>query len=306
MTTGDLLLQWLTHMREGPWASFRRALVAFGSNDDDDPVRAANRLQSYLSEMAHAQFFFDDRGQWRVFAPLVGGLHDASEAVLCGGRTPRLVDQLVCACEAVGCSVSAVSTSYMPGSIHLTGPPAALADAARGAGLTYVPNLAGALSATLKPIQAVVRSAEFCTPPINWSVRSFDLETLRWVDDLLPRTAYEYKSRHGDLRHYVYGGPRGLRPIGRRESVYAAAHIHQLPLVSYDKEMRMLFVPVGAPLPDGMTRTAAACSGAPGSLEDGRLVYRDVPSVIAGALLAAAGQRPPDPHWVPEEGRARR
>lgn len=302
MSTGDLLLQWLTHMREGSWASFRRALAAVGGNDDNDPVRTANRLQSYLSEMAHAQFFFDDRGQWRIFAPLVGGLHDAAEAVLCGGRTPRLVDQLVCACDAVGCSVSAVSTSYMPGSIHLTGPPAAIADAARSTGLSYVQNLAGSLSATLKPIQAVVRSAECCTPPINWSVRSFDLEALRWVDGLLPRTAYEYKSRHGGVRHYVYGGPRRLLPIGRRESVYAAAHIHQLPLLSYEEDTRVLFVPMRAPLPDTMACTAAACSGAPASIEDGRLAYRDVPAVIAGALLVAVGQRPPHPHWVTEEG----
>lgn len=305
MTTGDLLLQWLTYMREGSWASFRRALSAAGSNDDDDPARAASRLRSYLSEMAHTQFFFDGGGRWRVFAPLVGGLHDKSEAVLCGGRTPSLIEQVARACEAAGCSVRTVNSPHAPGSIHLTGLPASISAAARSTGLPYVPSLAGALSAMLTPIHAVVRSVECCTPPINWSVRSFDLHALRWVDDLLPRTAYEYKSRHGSLRHYVYGGPRHLYPIGRRESVYAAAHMHQLPLVSYSEDTRMLFVPIGAPLPDGMARTAAACSGAPASVEDGRFVYRDVPTIVAGALLAAAGQRPPDPHWLPEEGRAR-
>jgi hypothetical protein len=58
---------------------------------------------------------------------------------------------------------------------------------------------------------------------------------------------------------------------------------------------------MGAPLPEAMARAAAACSGAPAALEDNRLVYGGVPPAVAGVLMLAAGLRPPEPHWLPEE-----
>ena len=297
MTKGELLLNWLTHVSEGSWATFRRGLFALEAEDDDDAA-TARRMRSHLSEMAHVEFFIDGSNRWRTFAPLLSGLSQPPQAVMCGGRTPRLVQALARSCETNGCTIEASEVTDGPDRISVVGPPGALRRAAQGAALSYVGDLASALSSELAPMTAVLGSAPAGAAPTNWSLRSFDLRELRWVDGLLPDTAYEYRSRHGGLRHYVRGPGRALLSLDRRMAVYAAAHMNRIPLLSYDAGHRKLMVPKGAPLPDTYARVAAACAGAPGVEEGGQIIYGDVPPRVAGVLMLAAGQRPPEPNWM--------
>lgn len=300
MTNGELLLNWLTHIREGSWATFRRALTAIDA-EDEEPAATARRIRTKLSEMAHVQFFIGGSNRWRTFAPLLGGLCEPSCAVLSGGRTPRLVDALLRSCEKEGCRIESAGVLDGPDSIKVAGAPESVGPAARGAGLSYVPDLARALCSALEPIPAVLRSAPPGAAPTNWSVRSFDLGAMRWVDGLLPDTAYEYGSRHGGLRHYVRGPGHALLLVDRHSAVYAAAYMNRVALLSYEEGPKRLIVPRGAPMPDAMARAAAACLGAPATQEDGRLVYGGVPPAVAGALMVAAGQRPPEPNWLSEQ-----
>jgi hypothetical protein len=300
VTKGELLLQWLTHVHEGTWGTFRRAVSAVEA-EDADGAAAARRLRIRLSEMSHVEFFIDGGSQWRTLAPLLGGLWKLPQAVLSGGRTPRLVDSLARSCEREGCRIEASDEPGGPDSIRVIGPTRMVSRAARGAGLPYLPDIAGAMSAALKPITADLRSAPPSAGPINWDVRSFDLAALKWVDGILPNTAYEYRSRHGGMRHYVRGPRLALLPLDRRRAVYAAAHLNGIALLSYSEHKRCLMVPKGAPLPESMARTAAACAGKPAAEHDGHLAYVGVPPVIAGVLLVAAGQRPPAPQWLPEQ-----
>jgi hypothetical protein len=305
MTKGELLLHWLTHVGEGSWATFRKALFAVGAPEDEGPAALAGRMRIQLSEMGHVEFFIGGGNRWRTFAPLLGGLGEPTRAILSGGRTPHLVDALARSSETAGCRIEASETPDGPDNIRVAGPPEAFGGAAAGVGLRYVPDLAGALCAALGPIPAVLGSAAPGAAPTNWSVRSFDLRTLRWVDGLLPDTAYEYRSRYGGLRHYVRGPRHALLLLDRRRAVYAAAYINRVALVSYDEGDRRLIVPKGAPLPEAMARAAAACAGAPAADADSHLVYGAVRPAIAGVLMAAAGQRPPEPRWLPEERSAR-
>ncbi|HEV8650570.1 MAG TPA: hypothetical protein VG276_14465 [Actinomycetes bacterium] len=151
MTRGELLLHWLTHVREGSWATFRRALSAVEAPDDESAA-TAGRMRTRLSEMAHVEFFIDGGNRWRTFAPVLGGLCEPSRAVLSGGRTPRLVDALARSCEKEGCRIEASETHDGPDSIRVAGPAEAFGGAAAGAGLRYVPGLASALCAALEPI----------------------------------------------------------------------------------------------------------------------------------------------------------
>ena len=58
MTKGELILQWLTQMRQGSWAAFVRALSVVDSGGDD--IRAtARRMSVRLSDLGHADFFID-------------------------------------------------------------------------------------------------------------------------------------------------------------------------------------------------------------------------------------------------------
>jgi hypothetical protein len=304
VTKGELLLHWLTHVREGSWSTFRRALSAVEAAGDD-PGPTAVRMSARLSERAHVEFFVDGGNRWRTFAPLLGGLCEPSTAVLTGGRTPRLVDALARSCEQEGGRIEVREMPEGPDMIRVAGPQETIRRVATGAGLHNVPALASALCAALEPITAALGSAIPGAPPINWSVRSFDLEALRWVDELLPHTAYEYRSRHGGLRHYVRGAKHMLLELDRRNAVYAAAYLNRVGLISYEEEERRLIVPRGAPLPEATARAVAACSGDPAAEEYGRIIYGSVPPAIAGVVLTTAGQRPPEPHWMSEQRSAR-
>ncbi len=300
MTNGELLLYWLTHVREGSWPSFRHALQAVEAVGEQ-PINVG-KMRSQLSELAHVEFFINGTNRWQTFAPLLGGLCASSGvAVLCGGRTPRLVETLARSCDKQGCLINVAEASDSPDQIQVAGSPDAVSRVALDARISYVPNLAAALSARLEPIQVAIRAAAPGAAPINWSMRSFDIRTLRWVDRLLPDTAYEYRSLHGGRRYYVRAGKHELRQLDRRTAVYAAGHFNQLALLSYNESTKRLVVPWGVPLPEAMARVAAACSGSTATAHEGRLVYDGVPAVVASVLMAATGQRPPDPHWLSEE-----
>jgi hypothetical protein len=129
--------------------------------------------------------------------------------------------------------------------------------------------------------------------PRNWKVRSFDLQSLRWVEGLLPRSALEFTPRFGRPKYFLNRRRNRLLAMQKRESVYAAALLSGVRLVSYDRVARTLVAPLSAPLPEKFARAACLCSGQPPELADGRLLYQDVPLDIAGALLAALGDAQP-------------
>lgn len=298
MKSGELLLQWLTHVREGSWNMFRRAQSAVDAPEDEDDAARTRRMRVCLSDMGHVEFFIGGGNRWRTFAPLLGGVGETTCAVLSGGRTDRLIESLANSSGNEGCHVEASEVTDGPDSIQVIGPAESFGRVAAGAGLRYVPDLALAVCAAVEPIESVLASAASGAAPTNWSVRSFDLGSLRWVDGLLPNAAYEYSSRYGARRYYVRGPRAALLRLDKRKAVYAAAHLNRVPLISYDEQERRLVVPRGAPLPDEMARAAAACRGALAAVEYGQLMYDGVPPAVAGVLMVAAGQRPPEPHWI--------
>ena len=125
MTKGELLLYWLTHVREGSWPSFRRALQAVEAGDEQ--LINVVRMRSQLSELAHVEFFISGTNRWQTFAPLLGGLCGSSGvAALCGGRTPRLVETLARSCDREGCLINVSEAPDSPDQIQVAGSPEAV------------------------------------------------------------------------------------------------------------------------------------------------------------------------------------
>ena len=296
-TSGELLLNWLSYMREGSWPGFLAALAALQAGTEPE---APARVRSRLSELGHVEFFVEGSRRWRTFAPVLGGLRDPSLAILAGGRTARLVDCLTQSTSEAGCSVE-VQPSAGPDRVIVMGTPGAIGAAADSAGLPFVADFAGALAAAAEPVSSAVGRAAPSAAPVNWSVRSFDLDNARWVDGLIPDTAYEYRPRYGQPQHYLRGPRRTLLRLDKRDAVYGAAWLNRTALLSYNAVDETLSAPSTAPMPERLARAAAGCSGVPAEYRGDRLVYCHVSPTIAGALMVAAGQRPLEPHWLAQE-----
>ena len=187
----DLLLHWATHRGEGSWAGFRRAVAELNPGDPDMP-RVVRKLRIALSDLGHIDFFVGGTERWSVLRPAIGGLSsDQGAAVLCGGRTPGMIAALRCAAVANGCQLDELAGEYQPTICEVTGDSTALAAVAHECGLQYVASIATALCQEVDPIRTVVMNAPQEDPPVNWEVRSFDFDSMSWLDGLRSRSACE-------------------------------------------------------------------------------------------------------------------
>ena len=304
----DLLLAWMAHVAEGPWAAFRRAITNLVQADADgaDADEMTRRARRTLTDLGHADFFLDGGNSWRVIAPVLAGLPGGNEAVLCGARNAGLVGELEKAAVAAGCEVSSDDDFDAPRRVSFIGGAEALASVSRAARIPFVENLPRRLAASIVPVGRAIEMAEQDDPPINWGHSAFDFEELAWSTHAEGPTAHEYQSKYGVRRHFVDVPDRGLVEMDRRPAVYAAAFIRSVGLATYDAAQRQLFVPLAAPLPTPYARAATLCSGRPSTVSDGRACYGDVPPGIAAVLIVSSGgSYPTSPTLYRSGGRTR-
>jgi hypothetical protein len=214
--------------------------------------------------------------------------------VLTGGRTPSLSAGLTKAAAAHGCHVVIEDGEDRPGCVRIDGGPDGLPAVAAEACIPYVESFAAFLCGSINPIPHLVESAPVEEGPANWSVRSFDFDSFKWVEGLRSRSACEFRSRYGPTRFYLHTRRGRLLRLPKRDAVYAAAMLRELALAVYDAATSTLSVPASAPLPELYARAACLCAGTPAMFDRGRLWYRSVPRDVAAVLLVAAGQPYPE------------
>lgn len=292
----EVLLHWMTHTQEGSWAAFRGAITKLPSSEEE-PDALARSLRVFLSDLGHADFFVDGSQRWRVIPPALAGLPPpARSAVLTGGRTPKLLADLAQGAAAHGCRVLSDPSGDRPAIVRVEGDPGGLSAAAAAAGIPFVANFASALCGSIDPIARLVETAAVEEGPANWLVRSFDFDSLTWVEGLRGRSACEFRSRYGPTRYYLNTRRGRLLRLPKREAVYAAAMIRGIAAATYDAASSVLSVPASAPLPELYARAACLCAGAPSLFRQARLCYPSVPARVAAVLLVAAGQPYPELH----------
>ncbi len=286
------LLHWLSHLGEGSWDSFRKAVEELSVPDSSASGRdIAVKMRFRLSELGDIDFFPEKRRKWQIVRPLLAGFPERQgEAVLCGGRTPAFLASLSAAAETWACSVEQEPRAELPDKIRIRGEPDALAAVAGTARIKCELDFAADLTRCIVPIQTQLAAAPTEDLMIRWQRKYFDLRAQRWVDEPLRRTACECVSQFGRRATYVQVSRTRTVRMPKREAVYAAASLSGIALALYDAETRRLSAPMHAPLPDRCARLACVSSGSVGTLNSGRVYYSPVSPRIAEIILAALGQ----------------
>lgn len=289
----DVLLHWMTHLGEGSWEGFKDAVARLAPQNEELGDLVVG-LRLHLSDMGHVEFFVGGSRRWRVLPPVLAELAARpGGAVLCGGRTPQSSGALAVAAEVAGCLVSSEDSTDGPTTVRVQGESAALARVASAVGVRFVSDYAAGLCHQLMPMYELFERAPVESAPTNWSLRSFDFDSMSLVDGLRPKSACECSPRMGVPRWYVHTRRGKLRPMPKREAIYTAAMLQRVTLLRYDVESRRLTAPLKVPPPELYSRAACLCAGRRGRVEGGLIVFEEVPSAMAAVLCVAAGQPHP-------------
>lgn len=290
----NMLLYWMSDLGEGSWDRFRKVVTEL-ANDGQDLSQLRRTLRVRLSDLGHANFFVADSSRWVTLPPLAAGLIGVRDAaLLIGARSPKLIRDIRAAAAEHRVEMVEEASDDSPDIIRLTGPSDLLNACAAAAGIDYLDNYAQRLTASLDPIPLLLERPRRDTDsaPINWAPRSFNLQSLEWLDGALPSSACEFTPRYGRPRYFVSNHRRRLLEVAsRRDAIYAAAYINGLSLAAYEAASKTLSVPLSAPLPATYARVACLCSGRRADVAQRHILYSGVHPEIGAVLLTALGQR---------------
>jgi hypothetical protein len=288
------LLYWMSHLGEGTWESFKNAVqeLAEPEEKEEDILRILIRRTRFrLSDIGSVDFSVKKRLRWQVLEPVLASFTETPErAVLCGGRSPLLIEQLEGAAKINQCTFQSQSRLSSPDQILLTGRVDALNQVAASCLVKRSVDFAEEMFRQFVPIGAYLAAAPPGELMIGWKRQYFDLNAKQWTEKPILRTACECISQYGRRMTFLQVSKKRTLVLPRREAIYAAASLAGVPIVSYEISSLTLRVPVQSPLPENYARLACISSGNIGTINDGTISYSPVPRRIAQAILASLGQ----------------
>jgi hypothetical protein len=293
---GNTLIYWMSHLGEGSWQAFSRAVIQLeGLTDQADEDLSRKLVQSTrfrLSEIGSVDFVPEKNRRWQVLPPVLALFPEQPDtAVLCGGRSPRLVSQVHQLAAEHGCEVRSKDGPGLPDHIAISGPADALEAISSATSVRLSTNFAEELIESFVTIEQHLAKAPLQELMMGWARRYFDLATCRWTTELLPRTVCECTSRYGRTMTFLQISRTKTVLLPRREAIYGAAALSGVPIVTYNSDTSLLSVPMHAPLPDACARLACISSGNVGLLDGGSVSYGPISPRIAKIILASVGQR---------------
>lgn len=133
MKANELLL-WMSARREGSWQQFRAAVEELHSPEDgselndtgpptSDEFRRYQRFRLDFGSLGHAEFFAREcENGWRIAPPTLAAhpVPNGFRAVLCGARSPPLLDRLLRTGEQL--AVEVCSVRGVPDIVRFTAP----------------------------------------------------------------------------------------------------------------------------------------------------------------------------------------
>jgi len=252
----DLALQWM---------SFRRSGMIADLGADLTGGAGGRRLVDDLVTLGHAERTGADG--WCIAPPVLAGLprEVGAAAVLCGARTPGLLENLDRASAAAGAQMRSVQQGTAPATITVTAPsPEALAQAAETAGVPFLAEAGLHMLACTPSIREWPRTPFPMVEGKVDSVRRFSRSRMRWVASTLAQAAAADKGffrikRDWDWVSLLKSGPAAASLIDDRAGRLAAAA--KCKSIRWSRESGVLALPVQLYPPTVMARGLVLCSG---------------------------------------------
>ncbi len=299
VTTGDLLLAWMSEREGGTWEQFRRA-HAWVTRDHDNAGKAWIAARD-LQALGHAEFAWQHDLSWNIAPPVLtmlaggGGL-----AYLTGARTATLFEWLDEAERDLDCFPEAVAERQAgPSSVFIAFQSTTAASELAsflGVGFTY--SVAEAIATVLPDLPSMVAGGSPAEFPLGFPRQVFDTARLEWRPS--PEDAQE--APPGLYRVEVWAGME-FRLVDARRRVlkcqpeagaYEALRFEGRRVLQYDGESLTLRVPATAGLPPLHMRAATLSSGLLPRVErEGAtawLSYDNVAPPVGRAILRTLGQ----------------
>ena len=281
----ELLLEWASYRLSGRRDDLPQELL-----DGERPLW----VLTDLAVLGHIDPLSD--GRWRVAPPVLASLSDdtgvAASAILCGARTPKILERLRQACSRVASTITETIQPKRPTAITVTTRSTGdLADIAADAGLLFQRDTAFTLLACLPTIQNWPRTP--CPMVVGrvQDVKRFSRSQLTWVPSSLEAAATARRGffrihRDWDWISLLKQGASFQAEIEASAGRIVAAE--RAKAVSWDTSSRRLRLPFALYPPMLIARALVLCSGAlPARDRESRtLTFGDVPGRIARLTLA--------------------
>jgi hypothetical protein len=291
------LLYWMSHLGEGTWESFKNAVVQLAeAHEKEEHVLSdlITRTRFRLSDIGCVTFATDNRRRWQIVEPVLASFTEKpNRSVLCGGRSPSLIQQLQSAATTEQCIVEIQPRPSLPDQVVISGAPDALNKIAYRCHIRRAIDLAEEMIRQFIPISAQLSSAPHKELMIGWKRQYFDLSAKKWTATPILRTACECVSQYGRRKTFLQVSKKKTVELPRREAIYAAASLARVPIVSYDASSQNLWVPAKAPLPEICARLACISSENIGDLNNGTVRYGPVTVRVARLILASLAHPAP-------------
>ncbi|MET3395793.1 hypothetical protein ABIC33_006470 [Variovorax sp. 1140] len=289
------LLLWMSARRSGTVQDFRAKAAQLGAVQSG---RAAWRTTQWnFEKLAHAEFGpAADAGSWCIAPPVLAAgqpeLSGRVRAVLCGARTPRLVDRLLG--SGGGVSLNVRAQAGMPDLIEASASNLAeLKQFATQAGVRLQSNASLAVLCCATPPKSVLLQPA-SLPVGGWAVSAFSKFALEWQAST-PREAREARSGLFRFRS-DYETVHIIAKDGRAWTCDPAAAKYRIlrprnRVLAYTASDCTLTVRATCRPPLLVERALVLCSGLLPEYRDGALFYRQVDRAVAQAAAVLLGQR---------------
>lgn len=289
----DLLL-WLSVRKFGSSQAMRAKLAELEGPQGAGRVAKYRLAEWNLSKLGHVEFAPSAGGDgWRVAPPVLAAADYRApvRAILCGARTPVLVERVLAAAGSACCTMQQMGG---PDVIEIACESAsALAELSRRTEITLQWNVSLAMLAAARSPKSMVLERR-SVPVGGWTITRFSKSQLKWVESSheevrsVAAGLFRFKAEHGtdyvlvqEGQPYASGAADGKFRILRRRNR----------ALSYDGGARELSIKASCRPPLLVERALVLCSGFLPSYRDGALVYGQIDYSIAMAAAAVLGQR---------------